>query len=437
MLVVDREDQPLNSMEAIAHLLMVLNESSTCFHEFYLNTQYLSNVASFPDVVLSQAYERADSPTTTFKSIRKLLLSKSTTSAQKLTWRRAGDWEGLLSRTIKLVVRQTVDRSSRKYITTSIVSTNMKKLFTVLSSPMHLFAVLFADLDKSNASKSYLRNYASKSYTRNYESRSGPVPIWHRWGKDVMQIVAAVTMEGGLDSCLSNGVDQDKIAEIEKKRDELIAKVKEISKEIDDLEAQLLLLKVRPSSAKKESGSMSLPPPIAKSTSKSTARLSTNPVTTTAAPATSTSQTSASFAGTDNRFPSPAPTSSPASNSRNAPAESGTAWIPPIFRFQPTLNPHVFKGIVDGSVKYYLINSVQRGEVSEILLHFKSDDEMIEAFHEERATRGTSMTVADGLDYMRECGNLRVIQLEQLGEIIAAGTTYSTFGLAQAAALVL
>jgi hypothetical protein len=210
-------------------MLMVQGESqgSPCLHELY-SSKRLAWLAR----ELKETGARVDrrNPAKDWapliKSIRKFLLSKSATPAQKLVWKKASDWEGMIVRGVENLVLTVAGPLIEDYTKNSPLAVAFFRLFTAVSTPMHLHAILLSELSGMGpkATQRYLTSVAN-------------------WSEGIHQIIAVLETKGAVDAYVLNSKDEQRVEEIEKERLGLTKEVDRIEMLMEDLRSKLSIKK--------------------------------------------------------------------------------------------------------------------------------------------------------------------------------------------------
>jgi hypothetical protein len=183
---------------------------STCLHEVY----------SIPELIAHQANMGGESMLTTpcvlaplYKSIRKLLLSKSTPTAQKSIWKKAGNWEGIIEKGLEDLFEEIKSDFVQDFMMNSNLAVAFNQLINEVSTPMHLCAIL---LDNLNGATTFDDQIADHS----------------RWGKGIYQIIKILETNAEMEKYLPSESDAKRRMEIEDEWTRLMMEVKTIESEM-------------------------------------------------------------------------------------------------------------------------------------------------------------------------------------------------------------
>jgi hypothetical protein len=200
--------------------LSILNEGSTCLHEMYLKYD-LGEMADWIQPCEESIVSSRELAAPMIKSIRKLLLSKSTTPAQKLLWKKAKDWEDIVVKGMDHLTSEMAEPLIQKHIFNKTAVAGFTQLVTKITTPLDLHAILLSDLT----------GMSSESVKAHCLDRS-------RWGKRIQQIMKVIDTEGEVEKYLTGEIDVKRALEIENERTGLVKDVYLLEKELDKLRAR-------------------------------------------------------------------------------------------------------------------------------------------------------------------------------------------------------
>lgn len=200
--------------------LSILNEGSTCLHEMYLKYD-LGEMADWIQPCEEFMVSSRELAAPMIKSIRKLLLSKSTTPAQKLLWKKAKDWEDIVVTGMDHLISEMAEPLIQKHIFNTTAVAGFTQLVTKITTPLHLHAILLSDLT----------GMSSESVKAHCLDRS-------RWGKRIQQIMKVIDKEGEVEKYLTGEIDVKRALEIDYERTGLVEDVYLLEKELDRLRAR-------------------------------------------------------------------------------------------------------------------------------------------------------------------------------------------------------